>query len=91
MPSAYQAHWSLVWLSSISSVNKRAVKVSYFVDIVSSRTGQIPFFTNPVALDFHLETALNYRVSRQLGQSGLSEFVYLSGQTFSTNPLTHRR
>lgn len=40
--------------------------LTHFVNVVASRTGQVPFLTQPVSFDLHLEPALYHGVSREL-------------------------
>lgn len=48
------------------------------VNIIASRTRHVPMMTQPVFLDLHLPSTLQYRVSRQLTHVRRSEFVDLS-------------
>lgn len=47
------------------------------VDVVPSRTWQVPVLPKPMPLNLHLEPALEDRVPRELGEGTLREFVDL--------------
>jgi hypothetical protein len=51
---------------------------TYLVNLVACCAGQIPFLSEPVALDLHLESALDHRVARKLGEWALRQLVDLT-------------
>lgn len=57
------------------------------VDIVPSRTRQVPVLPKPMSLDLHLEPALQNRVPCKFGEGALREFIDLP-RVRKQDPLT---
>lgn len=60
---------------SISQPDGRYIRL---VNIITSSSGHVPFLPDPMFLDLHLPSTLQYRVSGQFTHVGRGEFVDLS-------------
>ena len=70
MPVSQSAVWNVglkfrVGMSATFSKTVGKGQRIYLVDVVSCSSRQVPLVSEPVPLDFHLETALTHRVTRE--------------------------
>lgn len=57
---------------------KSKINMAHLVNVVAGGSGEVPLLAQPMTFDLHLEAALDNRISRELGQRTLREFVYLT-------------
>ena len=81
LPAVLQAQVRHVRLSRwphVSPSDKQGEeRATDLVDLVARGPGEVPLLTEPVALDLHLEPALDDGVARELGQRALRQLIDL--------------